>query len=591
MTGAAHKVSVGPRSHTAAATASVAVFSFFAVLLAIVSPPALGAQTGATSCELCHGDAEFFDEESLQVARQHAASVHAAAGLSCHDCHGGNPDPALADDIFGAMDESFAERPYVGAPAPAAVPGFCARCHSNPTFMNRFAPDVRTDQEAEYWTSHHGQKLRQGDERVATCVSCHGSHDIVSADDPGARTYPTRIAETCGGCHSDAALMAGSTLADGRPLPVNQYALWGQSVHAEALLERQDLSAPTCNDCHGNHGATPPGLDSLTFVCGQCHGRQAELFRASSKRDLLSDHAGYLEGVGEEGCAACHEATEPQAALTDFASFGECSSCHRHHAVVRPSIAMLSPLPETPCAFCHEAVSSDGGAVVDVEPVDSRYVETRDGLLASAPEGLDADRLFDWMVDRAQSLPFHTTPGAEGEAPALRPEFRHLYEKFRIGKTHFEYRDPVSGEQREGRVLRCGHCHGAEPALGEPVGYETARSIIEHVRELTAEAAQAERTLLRARRGGVETREAQRAIEQAVDAQIELEVLVHTFSTAEDGLFLAKHAEGLEHARAGLAAGHESLRELGSRRRGLLVALFFVLLLLLGLGLRIREIS
>jgi hypothetical protein len=549
------------------------------------------SQSAQTSCTLCHSDAEFFDEEGVAIARQHAESIHAAAGISCHDCHGGNPDRELADDIFGAMDETFAENPYVGVPAREGIPGFCGRCHSDPTFMNRFAPDLPTDQEQEYWTSHHGRRLREGDERVATCVDCHGTHDIANTDDPGAPTYATRVAETCRRCHADAELMAGSTLEDGSPLPVDQYALWSQSVHAESLLDRQDLSAPTCNDCHGNHGATPPGLDSLTFVCGQCHGRQAELFRASPKRDLLRAHADFMADAGEQGCALCHEATEPQAELTDFPGFGECNSCHGHHGVVRPTIAMLSPLPDAPCAFCHEPVSADGQAVVEPESAGSRYLETRDALLAAAPEGLDRDGRFDWMVDQALALPFHTNPGEEDAAPIPREEFRRLFEKFRIGKTHFVYRDPVTGESVERKVLRCGHCHGPEPIFGEPTGYETARAMIEHVRELTSEVAQAERVLLRARRGGVETREAQRAIEQAIDAQIELEVLTHSFSTAEDGPFLAKHAEGLGHAEEALAAGRESIDELFSRRRGLYVSLGFVLLLLVGLGLKIREIS
>ncbi len=39
------------------------------------------------------------------------AGIHAEVGLSCHDCHGGNPDPALADDMTAAMSETFASNP------------------------------------------------------------------------------------------------------------------------------------------------------------------------------------------------------------------------------------------------------------------------------------------------------------------------------------------------------------------------------------------------------------------------------------------------------------------------------------------------
>ena len=34
----------------------------------------------------------------------------------------------------------------------------------------------------------------------------------------------------------------------GQPLPIDQYARWRESVHADSLLVREDLSAPTCND-------------------------------------------------------------------------------------------------------------------------------------------------------------------------------------------------------------------------------------------------------------------------------------------------------------------------------------------------------
>ena len=224
--------------------------------------------------------------------------------------------------------------------------------------MKRFRPAARVDQEQEYWTSQHGAGLSQGDENVATCISCHGVHGILRPGDPHSLVYPTQVAGTCGTCHADAALMSGYVTGTGQPLPIDQYARWRESVHAESLLVREDLSAPTCNDCHGNHGARPPGLDSVTFVCGQCHGREADLFRASAKRVGFEEHNDYLIDIGDDGCAFCHELPEPQAAIADIHSFGECASCHGNHGVVRPTLAFLSPLPDTPCAFCHEGADA-----------------------------------------------------------------------------------------------------------------------------------------------------------------------------------------------------------------------------------------
>ncbi len=564
------------------------------VLLALAAGAAAAHGQGATtSCLACHGDPEWFDEAALGILDRMAQDVHAEVGLSCHDCHGGDPDPALADDMDAAMDPAFAANPYRGVPERTAIPGFCGRCHSDPATMRRFRPDARVDQEREYWTSRHGQALRQGDGKVATCIDCHGVHGVLRAIDPASPVYPTRVAETCGQCHSDPGRMAGYILPDGRPMPVDQHARWRQSVHAAALLEREDLSAPTCNDCHGNHGATPPGLDAIAFVCGQCHGREAQLFRASGKYRKLGEHAEYMVGTGSEGCAACHEAPEPQASFTAPHPFSECASCHGNHAVVRPTVALLSPLPETPCAFCHEGPLAE--EVPEPEAKRRSYEQMRGSLLAAGEAAdLSGDALFDWLVDRALTLPTHTQAVATdgGERLVLRPEFERLFSKFRIGKTAFTYRDPATGQEVRAPVIRCRDCHAEEPLLADQArGLAAGKEFLERMQELTSGTARAERILLAARRGGVETREALLAIDQAVDAQIELEVLVHTFASGPESPFGEKHREGLEHARAGLAAGQEALAELAFRRRGLAVSLVVVALVLVALALKIRSLA
>ncbi len=561
----------------------------------LVAWAGLGVEAGAeTSCVRCHSEPALFGPEQLRVVELHAGSVHADAGLSCHDCHGGNPDPALAADAAAAMDPGFEPHPYVGAPLRSEVPGFCGRCHSDPVYMRRFAPAARVDQEREYWTSQHGVALRRGDPDVATCVDCHGDHAILAVGDPSSAVFPKRVAETCASCHADPERMQGHRHADGRPLPIDQYALWQRSVHAAALLESEDLSAPTCNDCHGNHAAAPPEVTSIAQVCGHCHLREARLFRRSPKAEGLERHNAFLASVGAEGCAACHADPEPQAALRGIHSLGQCGVCHGNHAVVRPTVAMLSPLPDTPCAFCHEGPRPDWEAVWGGEEAAERFRAVRSGLLASAEAlGLEGDARFDWLVDQARALPFHTlgTAGPDGKL-RLRPEFERLFEKFRIGKTHFSYRDPGSGEEVQAGITRCTSCHASEPLLADsPRGLETAARQLEKMRELTALTATAERTLLRARRGGVATRDALLEIDHAVDAQVELEVLVHDFSVDPGSEFVAKSADGLQHAADALTRARRALDELGSRRRGLSFFLVAVAGVLVVLGLKIRQIS
>jgi len=559
------------------------------LISALAALPAAAAPV-ADSCRACHGNVDEVGEDLAAPASAFVADVHAEVGLGCADCHGGNPDPSLAGQPEAAMNPEFGPRPFVGVPRRAEIPSFCGRCHSDPDFMKRFRPALRVDQEREYWTSRHGQALRRGDDRVATCVDCHGAHGIVRVADTKSPVHATHVAETCRACHGSAERMAGYRRDDGTPLPVDQYALWRQSVHAAALLEKGDLSAPTCNDCHGNHGAVPPGVDSIAMVCGQCHGREAELFQASAKRWLFADHNEMLASAGPDRCASCHEPPDAPARLTGVRSFADCITCHGPHAVLRPTVAMLAPLPATPCAFCHQPTGSLGESYPERPSHGRNFAKTRDALLEDAPPGLAADERFDWLVDRALTLPNHTELGENGQR-RLRPEFSRLFTKFRIGKRHFTYTDPATGEPRIARVRSCADCHSASPSTGEPVGLRTAESLLSEMAKLTARTASAERVVLAAKRGGVETRDAAAAIDQAVDAQIELEALVHSFSAAEDGAFASKQREGLEQAGIAYQKGHEALAELAYRRRGLAVFLVLVVLALVALALQIRSLG
>ena len=197
--------------------------------------------------------------------------------------------------------------------------------------MRQFDPSARTDQTAEYWTSGHGRRLKASlesdepmeDKQVATCISCHGKHGILAVNDPHSPVYPTNVATTCAKCHADQQMMQARMYND-RPIGHGQYDQWIGSIHGRALLEKGDLSAPTCNDCHGNHGAMPPGVASVANACGSCHGKVSKLFAQTRMKHTF-------EQVGLPGCATCHGAhliTEPSDEMLSFDADGLCSRCH-----------------------------------------------------------------------------------------------------------------------------------------------------------------------------------------------------------------------------------------------------------------------
>jgi hypothetical protein len=180
---------------------------------------------------------------------------------------------------------------------------------------------MRTDQLALYKTSQHGKLLyEKGDKNTATCVSCHGTHDIKSKDNPLSRVYKTNLPRTCARCHSDKNLM------DRYRIPSNQYEVFRSSVHGRLLLDKADFRAPGCADCHGVHGASPPGYAEIANVCSVCHSTIADFYKQSP-------HYVKKAGAHRARCIDCHGAHNVFYPTTDlYIGAGEyhCGSCHSH---------------------------------------------------------------------------------------------------------------------------------------------------------------------------------------------------------------------------------------------------------------------
>lgn len=282
-----------------------------AFLLVIIMGGAgqLAAQTAGSSCVACH---EVLGGAMAEPVTAYRQDVHAARGFGCVACHGGDAEEAGPD----AMDPA---RGFVGTPRGSAVLQVCGRCHSDPAFMRRYDPALRVDQVAEYLTSVHGRRLMQhGDTNVATCADCHPAHAIRPASDPESSVHPMHVARTCGACHTD------STRFAPYGIPTDQLPKYERSVHWYALSEGGDLAAPTCNDCHGNHGAAPPGVAWVGNVCGQCHAMMADLFEESR-------HASVFAMMGQPGCATCHGNHEILPATDEMLGLEEgtvCANCH-----------------------------------------------------------------------------------------------------------------------------------------------------------------------------------------------------------------------------------------------------------------------
>ncbi len=317
---------------------------------------ALAAAPEANNCVTCHTT-----QQDQRLARPAVlfseTDVHRERGFACIDCHGGDP---TTPDKAKAHDPA---RLFKGKPVGQAVVTTCARCHSDAGLMRTYAPRQRVDQASEYAASVHGKQLAAGDQRVATCVSCHGAHGVRLVSDAKSPVFPTSVATTCASCHADAKHMEGYKLADGSALPTSQLADYRKSVHFAAMTRNNDLSAPTCNDCHGNHGAAPPGVGAIANVCGTCHAVFAQKFELSVHNQIF-----------DKGCV----------------------ECHGNHAVLKPSDEMLSATGHGICVPCHNGDDkNDSGAKAavgmrgDIEGLKTRLDQARSLIAGVKNSGIE----------------------------------------------------------------------------------------------------------------------------------------------------------------------------------------------------------
>jgi hypothetical protein len=344
------------------------------------SPPkAPQPVTGCVECHLALDDARI-----SPPAKLFADDVHAKAGFTCVFCHGGD---GRQEDQEKAHDPA---KGFIGKPKPQQIPELCGKCHSDAALMKQYDPSQRVDQLTEYRTSGHGKALMRGDTTVAQCASCHGAHGIQPVKDSRSPVSPTKVAQTCNHCHGDAALMSA------HKLPSDPYEKWSRSVHYRARVEKGDLSAPTCNSCHGNHGAAPPQVGSVANVCGTCHVTFADQFK-------LSPHWEAFKEMELPGCVTCHE----------------------NHEIVKPSEAFLAEGDQGKCSSCHEAGSAGARAVAamraDLVGLDGEIRRAGEFVDRAAEAGMEVSKVRFDLVSATNAL-----TKARSQVHLFRPSAVHV---------------------------------------------------------------------------------------------------------------------------------------------------------------------
>jgi predicted CXXCH cytochrome family protein len=285
-------------------------------------PPA-SADAQCTTCHnLLEGGLTLASGEQipLQVhAEEIAGSVHgnreiqgvAYSSLQCIDCH----DPT---------QYQYPHAPVAAADARAytlAREESCQNCHQGIFELNH--------------NSVHAIAIANGNRDAASCVDCHGAHNIQPPDEPR-----ERISSTCAQCHS--------TIHE-------QYAT---SVHGAALLGEQNPDVPVCTDCHGAHEITDPTTAQFRLqspqLCAECHADEALMAHYGISTDVFDTYVADFHGT----TVTLFEKQTPD----QESNSAVCYDCHGVHDILpatdQNSQVLKENLLET-CRQCHPDASAN----------------------------------------------------------------------------------------------------------------------------------------------------------------------------------------------------------------------------------------
>ncbi|MFC5300122.1 cytochrome C [Azospira restricta] len=172
---------------------------------------------------------------------------------------------------------------------------------------------------ADYRKSFHARPDADDPTRAkAFCEDCHGSHEFrVPPQGSERRTaWHKEIPETCGAkCHED------------------QLESYLESVHGEELVDKGNVKAAVCTDCHSAHRVVNTSTDNFKLAnvntCGDCHKKQL-----NSYTDTYHGQVNRLGYTYTARCVDCHRShdvkavEDPNSTVHPKNRMKTCMKCH-----------------------------------------------------------------------------------------------------------------------------------------------------------------------------------------------------------------------------------------------------------------------
>jgi hypothetical protein len=198
----------------------------------------------------------------------------------------------------------------------------CGSCHLTGALG---APEK---QARNYSLSVHAKAAEAGVGPI--CQTCHGSHYILPSDNPRSRTFRANIPKLCSRCHYP------------------EYSIYIHSIHGTELLEKGDLNAATCYDCHEEHAVPnvnePRWMLWLIKECGNCHREKLETYRDTYHGQVTN--LGYTTVAKCPDCHGYHDILPPTSPQSSVSAENILKTCRKCHPYADRNFTEYYPHPE-----------------------------------------------------------------------------------------------------------------------------------------------------------------------------------------------------------------------------------------------------
>jgi len=388
-------------------------------------------------------------------------------------------------------------------------------------------------------------------QQANSCVECHSALDppLQVTQEQYAQDIHAQKGLTCAACHggdptkSDMDAMSKAAGFRGKPARKDIPALCGK-CHSDAAYIRQynpslrtDQYAQYLTSVHGKRLAKG---DTKVAVCIDCHGVHGIRPASDTRSKVHPTHVA-------ETCSRCHaDAVYMKRYGIPTGQYADYTASVHHEA-----LAIRGDLSAPTCTTCH-------------------------GNHGAAPPGVATVQNVCATCHVFQAQLFEKSPHEAAFQAASLPGCVTCHSNHRI--VH-----PTDAFLGTGQQSVCTNCHTQGDA-----GYQAAGQFQQQIAGLEDAVKRSDAILNHAESDGMEVSQAKLEQDQARDALTKARVTIHAFNLAslQEGI-----AAGLKITDKTYKEGQAALAERDYRRKGLLISLFFIIVVVIGLRLYIRYIE